>query len=253
MSEHQMSPYVYGGSMESIDTPKKAMLVIPHPDDGESGCGGTVAKWIAEGCEVLYVVCTNGNKGTSDPEMTMEKLAAIRHVEQVNAAEKLGVHETVFLDYGDGELEDTRVFRGQIVHELRRFRPDVLLAMDPVHNTSHAHRDHRISGQTALDAAFPYARDTLHYQEHLKEDGLDTHKVGTVLLWGSETPDVAIDIGATLKMKLEALACHASQLSMATTEVEEFVKRWARRSAERAEGTGFEYAETFRKISFIRR
>jgi len=86
--------------MESIDTPERAMLVIPHPDDGESGCGGTVAKWIKEGCRFLYVVCTNGDKGSSDPEMTSERLAKIREEEQCNAAETLGVHEVVFL--GDG-------------------------------------------------------------------------------------------------------------------------------------------------------
>jgi LmbE family N-acetylglucosaminyl deacetylase len=238
--------------METIDTPERAMFVIPHPDDGESGCGGTVAKWVAEGCKVLYVVCTNGNKGTSDPEMTMERLAATRNEEQRKAAEILGVAEVKFLDYGDGELEDTRDFRGQVVREIRRFKPDVLFAMDPYRSLSHSHRDHRISGQVAMDAAFPYARDTLHFEEHLKVEGLGTHKVETILLWGTENPDIAIDISTTLRIKLEALAAHASQLSVGVDEMEEFVKRWAQRAAERAEGTGFEYAETFRHVSFRR-
>ena len=236
--------------MESIDTPERAMLVIPHPDDGESGCGGTVAKWIKEGCQLLYVVCTNGDKGSSDPEMTSERLAKIREEEQCKAAETLGVHEVVFLGYGDGELEDTRAFRGQIVRELRRFRPDVALAMDPFRARFHSHRDHRTSGQVALDACFPYARDILHYPEHVKDEGFEPHKVGTILLWGTEEPDVAVDISETLGVKLDALASHASQLSMPRDDMEEFVKRWASRAAERAEGTGYEYAETFRRITF---
>lgn len=239
--------------METIETPERAMLVIPHPDDGESGCGGTVAHWIAEGSQVLYVICTSGNKGTSDPEMTMERLAAIRRGEQCRAAEILGVQEIVFLDYGDGELEDTREFRGKIVHEIRRFKPDLLLAMDPYRQTTHSHRDHRISGQVALDAAFPYARDTLHYAEHLVDDGLSTHKVETILLWGTENPDIAVDISATLDTKLQALAAHRSQLNINPSEMEEFVRRWAQRAAERAAGTGFQYAEVYRLISFRRR
>ena len=144
--------------METIETPERAMLVIPHPDDGESGAAGTTAKWTREGCRVLYVVCTNGDKGSSDPEMTSERLAAIREQEQLNAAAALGVEDVVFLGYGDGELEDTREFRGRIVEQIRRWMPDVVFAMDPTRVASHSHRDHRISGQAAMDACFPFAR-----------------------------------------------------------------------------------------------
>ena len=237
--------------MDGVETPERAMLVIPHPDDGESGCGGTVATWIKQGTQVLYVVCTNGDKGTSDPEMTSEKLAAIREKEQRRAVETLGVHDLVFLGHGDGELEDTREFRGQLVREIRRFKPDTVVAMDPIRTQSHSHRDHRVSGQVAMDACFPYARDPLHFADHAGE-GLEPHKVATILLWGTDTPDVAIDISDVLETKIKALSAHASQLAMATTDMEEFVKRWAHRAAERAAGTGYEYAETFRKISFRR-
>lgn len=236
--------------MEGFDTPQRAMLVIPHPDDGESGCGGTVAKWVRQGTRVLYVVCTNGDKGTSDPEMTMERLAEVREQEQREAAGVLGVHEVVFLRYGDGELEDTWEFRERVVREIRRFRPEVVLAMDP-HRLSHTHRDHRISGTVAMDACFPYARDRLHFDHHERE-GLEAWKVPTVLLWGSDNPDVAMDIGETLPVKTMALAKHRSQLSMEPPEMEEFMKRWARRAAERTNGAGYEYAEVFRKVSFRR-
>ena len=236
--------------METIETPHRAMLVIPHPDDGESGCGGTVAKWSRQGCEILYVVCTNGDKGSSDPEMTSERLAAIREKEQKNAADVLGVKGIEFLGYGDGELEDTREFRGQIVEQIRRWRPDVLLAMDP-RRTAHSHRDHRISGQAALDASFPFARDVLHYPEHLGA-GLETHTVPTVLLWGSEQPDVVVDISDTVDLKMKALAAHESQLSTDMVRIENFAKRRAEAAAAEAKdhGYSFEYAEIFRKISF---
>ena len=239
--------------METIETPERAMLVIPHPDDGESGCAGTVAKWVAEGCHVLYVVATNGDKGSSDPEMTSERLAAIRDEEQRNAARVLGVEEVVFLGYGDGELEDTREFRGHVVRQIRRWRPDVLFAMDPLRTEGHTHRDHRISGLVAMDACFPYARDLLHFPEQIDE-GLETYKVGSVLLWGSENPDTVVDITSTIDRKMEALAAHASQLSTDAARIEGFVKRRAESAAERASADGhrFEFAEVFRKIDFRR-
>ena len=237
--------------METIETPERAMVVIPHPDDGESGCAGTVAKWVSHGCHVCYVLTTNGDKGTSDPEMTSERLAAIREKEQRGAASVLGVDEVVFLGHGDGELEDTREFRGEIVREIRRFRPDVVLAMDPVRREGHSHRDHRVSGQVTLDACYPFARDRLHFPEHLAE-GLETHKVGTVLLWSTENPDVVVDIADTLGRKTEALAAHESQLSADMVRVEGMAKRRAQSAASEAADHGFklEYAEVFRRIVF---
>ena len=239
--------------METIETPERAMLVIPHPDDGESGCAGTVASWMREGCKVLYVVSTNGDKGTSDPAMTSERLAAIREKEQCKAAAVLGVEDVVFLRYGDGELEDTAEFRGRLVREIRRWRPDVVLAMDPLRVQSHTHRDHRISGQVALDACFPYARDRLHFPEH-EAEGLEPFKVGAVLLWGSESPDAVVDITDTIDVKLKALAAHESQLSTDGSRIGGFVKRRAEDAAQRAAAHGhtYEFAEVFRKITFRR-
>ncbi len=239
--------------METIDTPERAVLVIPHPDDGESGPGGSVAKWSRDGSRILYVICTNGDKGTSDPEMTSERLAAIREEEQLKAASAAGAEDVVFLRYGDGELEDTREFRGRLVEQIRRWKPDVVLATDPVRNEGHGHRDHRISGRVAMDACFPYARDRLHYPEHLVW-GLEPHKVGSVLLWGSERPDVVVDIADSIETKMQALAAHESQLSSDMARIEGFVKRRAEAAAERAAEHGYDltYAELFRRINFRR-
>ena len=80
---------------------KVLMVVAAHPDDPEFGAGGTVAKMVRDGWQVIYVICTNGDKGTSDPNKTSEKLAKIREQEQRNAAKVLGVTEIVFLGYPD--------------------------------------------------------------------------------------------------------------------------------------------------------
>src|ERR1035437_7445894 len=121
------------------------MVVAAHPDDCEVGVGGTVVKWVKEGQEVICVVCTNGDKGSSDQNMTSAKLAEIREKEQRAASAVLGVKEVIFLGYPDGWLEDTPEFRGKLVRLIRRYQPDMVITHDP-HRKYLAHRDHRTTG-----------------------------------------------------------------------------------------------------------
>ena len=231
-----------------MDRPETALVVTPHPDDAEIGCGGTVAKWIAEGTAVYYVLCTNGDKGTSDPNLTSERLARIREREQAEAADVLGVREVVYLGYPDGALEDTADFRGRLVHAIRKFKPDAVLATDPHRRGFYLHRDHRMCGTVTMDAVFPYARDRLHYPEHEKE-GLQPHKAGDVLFWGTEEPDTFVDITDTIELKIESLKKHASQISSEDGDVGDFVRASARRAGQRAD---VPYAESFRRIRIRR-
>ena len=90
------------------ETPDKAMVIFAHPDDAEIGSGGVVAKWAAAGCEVTYVLCTNGAAGTADRTLTPAALARKRADEQRAAADFMGVRHVVMLGYPDGGLEDTR-------------------------------------------------------------------------------------------------------------------------------------------------
>ena len=233
-----------------MDTPGSALVVIPHPDDAEGWCGGTVARWMQQGAQIYYVLCTDGSKGSSDPDMTSEKLAVTREKEQLEAASALGVKEVVLLHHPDGELEDTKEFRRDIVRAIRRFRPDVVLCPDPYRHKSSWHRDHRITGQVTSDATFPYARDRLHFQELLEEEGLQPHKAGTLLYWAPDYPDTYVDIGETIDMKIRALLCHKSQMSHRT---EQDTGESVRERAEQcAEGSGYRYAEAFRKLGFRR-
>ena len=232
----------------SFPVPERALVITPHPDDSELGCGGTVATWIKQGTEVVYLLCTNGDKGSSDPDMTSPKLAELRKIEQQKAAEILGVLEVVRLDYEDGSLEDTPFFRGQIVKVIRRFKPDVVLFTDPLRTGFYLHRDHRIAGSVALDALFPYARDRLHYPEH-ESEGLLPHKTSDALMWGSESPDTFIDITTSIDKKIEALAAHRTQIPSGEESYEfaDLIKGTASRIGDRC---GYKYAEGFRRISF---
>ena len=106
--------------------------MVAHPDDAEWGCSGTVAKWCKDGMEVVYVICTDGSKGTDDPNVLPQQLTEMRKKEQRNACKVLGVKEVVFLDYEDAMLEPTLELRKDIVRQIRKHKPDVLIAPQPV-------------------------------------------------------------------------------------------------------------------------
>lgn len=235
-------------SLTRFTSPERALVFTPHPDDSELGCGGTIAEWITSGTVVTYVLCTNGDKGSSDPDMTSEKLAVIRSEEQNKAAEILGVRNVLKLGYPDGFLEDNSEFREKIVRAIRTYKPDVVLATDPLRTKFYLHRDHKITGIVVTDALFPYARDRLYYPEHEKE-GLLSHKTPDLLLWGSESPNAYVDISNTIDTKIRALSMHASQIAPGQTQLqmEEAIRNSARRSGE---SSNSDYAEMFRWIRF---
>ena len=229
--------------------PARVMVVTPHPDDAEYGVAGTVARWTKEGVEVVYVVCTNGDKGTSDIKVNPEELAAIREQEQLTAAKLLGVKAVVFLHYPDQGLEDTPEFRKEIVRQIRIHRPDTVVTADPYRRYIW-HRDHRITGQVVLDAIFPYARDHLAYPD-LLEEGLQPHRVKEVLLWASEDPNHRADITSTFDLKLAALRCHESQMGQNPYPGPEMEKWLRERHRQLAEGEDFELAEAFHRVEIF--
>ena len=231
---------------------QRVMVVMAHPDDPDFSCGGTLAKWAAEGKEILYVLFTRGDKGSSDPDMTPEKLAPIREQEQRNAAKVTGAKDVVFLGHPDGGVEDTPEGRGQVVRFIREFRPDIVVTMDPFRRYWQ-HRDHRNAAIMAMDAVFPYARDRLSYPEH-EQAGLEPHKVGEVFVTGPEQPEFHIDIRDTFEKKLDALMWHRSQVG---EDRKAFAERFTTmgRRMQSAVPEGYEPGkyESFRIISYRQR
>jgi LmbE family N-acetylglucosaminyl deacetylase len=122
------------------------MVIGAHPDDPDFLAGGTVARLAREGREVSYVIVTNGNKGSGDRTMTPERLAPIRAEEQRRAAQALGVTRVEFLGYEDGEVEDTRSLRLDVTRQIRRWKPELIITLNPRRtytNFASWHRDHR--------------------------------------------------------------------------------------------------------------
>ena len=229
------------------ERPRRALVMVAHPDDAEFLCGGTVAKLCAEGWEVYYCLATSGDKGTKDPEMTRERLAGVREEEQRAACRILGVRDVIFLRYPDGFLQDTHEFRGEIVRLLRRLKPHTVITWDGFRRGFN-HRDHRIVGIATYDAVFPASRDPLYYPDQIEEEGLEWHRVGELLLAGSEDPDYFVDIADHFDTKVEALLAHTSQVARDQPH-DEWVQAMRRRMREAAETTGIAYAEAFRRVT----
>ncbi len=231
--------------------PKRVLFIVAHPDDTEFSSGGTIARWTQAGTEVIYVIVTDGSKGSDDPEMTPEGLARLREEEQRAAARVLGVSEVRFLGYTDGEVYNTPQLRRDLVRQIRELRPDLVVTFDPTARFfGHArinHPDHRAVGDTALDAIFPLARDRLNFPEHERE-GLRPHHVRDIFLVGTNEPNFAVDITATIDRKIEALLCHRSQIGH-PQELATYIRERARLAAE---GTPYQYAERFRRLVLLR-
>jgi LmbE family N-acetylglucosaminyl deacetylase len=226
---------------------KRVMVIMAHPDDPEFFCGGTVARWAREGAEVTYVIITNGNKGSDDPNMTPERLVEIREVEQRRAAEVLGVQHIEFMGYPDGELAPDLCLRCDLARLIRQHRPDAVICPDPTTRIttfgSINHADHRAAGDAALDAIFPTARNPFYCRDLLEVEGLTPFAVREVYLAGTTQPDTCVDVTDTLELKIQAVRQHVSQIQ----KPEELAERI--RSRLKVEQNGqVRYQETFRRL-----
>jgi LmbE family N-acetylglucosaminyl deacetylase len=226
--------------------PASVMVIVAHPDDAEFMVSGTVARWARAGSEIVYLLVTDGNKGSSDPEATPEQLARLRQEEQRAAGRVLGLKDVEFLHYEDGMVEPTIALRRDITRVIRRHKPLAAICQDPTRFYSGRgyinHPDHRAVGEAALAAIYPAARDRLTFPELLAE-GLEPHKVREVFIGASEGEDVIVDISETIGMKVEALKAHKSQIG--AWDAGTMIQEWA---AQAATDQSFAFGETYRYI-----
>jgi LmbE family N-acetylglucosaminyl deacetylase len=231
------------------EIPERALAIYAHPDDPEISAGGTLARWADNGCEVHLAITTRGDKGTNDPDADRDALARLRVDETKAAARVLGVAGHHHLDHPDGEIEDDRQLRLELVRLVRTVQPDIVMCPDPTAvffgDGYINHRDHRVTGWATLDAVAPAAGNP-HYFPELRAEGLDVHQPRAVYLTGTLEPNLWVDIGSTLERKIEALFCHASQLVETGDWFREFLRELAIGAGRAA---GVTYAEAFRAIN----
>jgi LmbE family N-acetylglucosaminyl deacetylase len=237
---------------QDLPAPKRALALGAHPDDVEFGCGGTLAKWAAAGCEIFHVVCTDGARGSWNPDENVAELVRNRQEEQRAASVALGGRgEVAFLGWPDGELESGLRQRWQVCYWIRYFRPDVVLGHDPW-KRYRLHPDHRNAGFLLTDGVVA-ARDPLYFPEQ----SVPAHRPGAMLLWEADEPNHREDVSSFVDTKLAALMEHSSQ--MLTTmrvddrqdlsQVEMFKERVRGLLAENGAPAGLAAAELFHHIS----
>ncbi len=228
---------------EEQEGPKVGLVISAHPDDSEFGAAGTVYTWVQKGWEFYYAICTDGSKGSEDPDMTADVLVPMRKKEQQAAADVLGVKEVFFLDNVDGTLAYTPDFMRDVVRLIRRLKPYAVFSHDPNHIVRDMfinHPDHRAAGSVVLDAVYPIARNRPSFPE-LLDEGLEPYSAKEVYLWTASDTNFNVDITDALDKKFEALACHKSQIDDIDSLKDRLLQFWSD-----TDGT---YKERFRRIS----
>lgn len=226
----------------------RALVVIAHPDDAEFGAAGTVARWVAMGTDVRYLVVTDGASGSADPAMTRERLIAIRAEEQRAACDSLGVAELEFLGYRDGYLEATIEVRRKVAAAIRRHRPEAIVTLNPETRWNERgfvnHPDHRAVGDLVLHAINPAASTRL-WDPSLIEEGLEPWDVAELWMMSFGAGRDLVEVSEHFDAKLAALRCHTSQLG--DWDPEERLREWA---AAAGATVGVALAESFTRLVF---
>ena len=233
------------GPGDQDDIPACALAVYAHPDDAEISCGGTLATWARAGSAVHVLVCTTGDKGSTDPATDPAELAERRRQESAAAAEVLGLAGHHRLEHPDGSVATSAALVGDIVRVVREVAPDAVVCPDPTAqifgDRYWNHRDHRLVGTATLDAVAPAAANP-----HYFPDAGPPHQVRTVYLSGTLEPNVWVDVSDAIDTKIDALFCHASQLQDTTEWFRGFLRE---RAEETGRAAGVAYAEAFRRLT----
>ncbi|MFC1936863.1 PIG-L deacetylase family protein [Chloroflexota bacterium] len=236
--------------MSELYIPKRVMAIYAHPDDIEFSCAGTMARWVKAGAEICYVLVTSGDAGIDDPKIEKSEATKIRESETRDAANITGVKEVVFLGDLDGLVQPTLELRKKLVREIRRFKPEVVVTMDPTvifANESYInHPDHRAAALAALEAVFPASGQPNLFSDIEQNDGYKAHKVRKVYISSWENQDTFVSIETTINIKIQALKAHKSQ--MQDWDPTPIIKEWAKANAK---GKEMKYAEGYRVFTLV--
>jgi len=225
-------------------TPESVLAIYAHPDDADVAAAGTLARWAKEGARINLVIMTDGGRGTPRADLDPEVLAEQRREELEAACAITGV-EPQWFGFGDGEIENTKELRAELVRLIRTIRPQVVLSHDPtaVFFGEHYfnHHDHRELGWAVLDAAAPMAA-----LPHYFSDAGEAHLVQEVLLSGTLEPNCVVDIASYIDAKVLAVSCHRSQFDDdGSGQIAEVLRL---RAVEDGRRGGLAMAEGFRRL-----
>jgi LmbE family N-acetylglucosaminyl deacetylase len=233
--------------MELADI-RSVLAVVAHPDDIEAFCAGTFAFLRERGARVAYLHLTSGDKGSDDPQMEPQRLAAMREAEQRAAAQLLGIADLIFFRIPDGSVTDDLPTRAAIAAQIRRIRPDLIVTFDPWHHYTF-HNDHRQAGLVAIAAARTLARQpgpANDAEGNPLEPAAPGHAARAAWHFHTDRPTRAVDVSTVIDRKVAARLAHASQ----ARNPDATARNLRERAATLGEPHGLAYAEVFHEADF---
>jgi LmbE family N-acetylglucosaminyl deacetylase len=193
---------------------QRVLCVVAHPDDMEYGSSAAVARWTARGIEVGYLLLTRGEAGMPNPPA---ETARLRVAEQQAACAVVGVQHLTVLEHPDGVLVYGLDLRRDICREIRRFKPDVVLATGYEVETPFGfdQADHRAAGLATLDAVRD-AGNRWVFPEQVDDEGLQPHSARWLLVPGLPGSGASHGVevtGEPLRRGIASLEAHAAYLA----------------------------------------
>ena len=173
---------------------KKIVCIGGHPDDPESGCGGTLAKLRSLGYEVTIIYLTTGEAGI--PGKSHDEAAAIRRQEAINACKVLDV-KPVFAGQIDGDTVCNNAWVNEMMQLITNENPAIVFTQWPLDS----HKDHQVASLLTIQSwiRMPQKFSLYFYEVCIGEQTLIFH------------PTDYVDITATQEQKRKAVYCHVSQ------------------------------------------
>lgn len=218
---------------------RRALFVQPHPDDNQIGAGGTIACLIERGVKVFELTVLDDR--FTDTAYQGSGLT-VRQREALAASAQLGTEHVGFVGFGDRTEAAEREIVNAIVPYIRLVRPDAVFTPDPTLENEN-HEDHvkipRAVFYAVRDSAIGFLPG-----DGGKQQAPDRWRTGIIAFYFTSRPNTVVDITAYRRQKLDAMNCHASQMS------DDLRRLVGLLDEEAARGTPYQAAEAFRVISY---
>lgn len=223
---------------------ERLLAVAAHPDDLEYGAASAIARWTAQGKQVVYLMITRGEAGIDS--MPPQETGALREQEEIASAAVVGVSAVEFLSHTDGVIEYGLPLRRDIARAIRKHRPDAVLTNNFELQWSGGNlnmADHRAVGLASLDAARD-AGNRWIFPELLQEGYEPWNGVRFVMTGGATNSTHAVDVTNFIDKGIQSLEKHRVYIDNLGTDFDPdtFLSFTAAAIGERA---GCDYAVAF--------
>lgn len=221
----------------------RILAIGAHPDDLEILCGGTLAKYSANGNKIFMAIVTDGAAGST--ELAIEELRKKRRQEAESSAKLINA-DFMWLGEPDELFFETDKTRIKIVDLIRKAKPDVIIT----HAPADYHPDHQAVSRAVLNASFISSLPNIKSEHKAHELVCPLYYMDT-LAGVNFQPGDYVNITEHYEMKRKMLSCHASQIQWLKDhdkiDILEFIETTAKFRGYQA---GVKYAEAFQHASY---